>query len=100
MRILPDGRAAAGADLFCAGGKSGLHGEMVADNVRPAQAEGKCHREETALVSTRVRVKGCGKSAPREPRGKRQGKPHLEQDRIGGVHGLLRPAPRVCRVRR
>ena len=43
-----------------------------------------------------VRLKGCGKSAPREPRGKRHGKPHLEQDRIGGAHGRsLARAPGV-----
>ena len=31
------------------GGKSGLHGDMAVDNVHPAQAEGKCHRKQTAL---------------------------------------------------
>ena len=30
-----------------------------------------------------ARVKGCGKSAPRRQRWRRQGKPHREQDRIG-----------------
>ena len=30
------------------GGKSGLHGDMAVDNVHPAQAEGKCHRKQTA----------------------------------------------------
>src|ERR1051325_1372312 len=30
-----------------------------------------------------VRVKGCGKSAPRRRQRRRQGKPHREQDQIG-----------------
>jgi len=42
--------------------------------------------------SGRVRVKGCGKSAPRGRQRSRHGKPHREQDRIGagrlmGNHG-------------
>ena len=36
-----------------------------------------CHR--------RVRVKGCGKSAPRTRQRGRHGKPHREQDRIGAT---------------
>src|SRR5882762_9271592 len=32
-----------------------------------------------------ARVKGCGKSAPRDRQRKRHGKPHREQDRIGAT---------------
>ena len=37
-----------------------------------------------------VRVKRCGKSAPRRSRDRWQGKPHAEQDQIG-EDGLARP---------
>ena len=73
-------------------GKSGLHGHAVPDNVRRGQPQGQCHRNQTARRSPqgrrRVRVKRCGKSAPRFRQRKRHGKPHREQDRIG--------AARVC----
>jgi|ERR1700683_4349681 hypothetical protein len=49
---------------------------------------GKCHRKYTAWK--RVRVKRCGKSAPRQEQSDRQGKPHVEQDQIGEEE---RPAP-------
>ena len=73
------------------GGKSGLHGHTVPDNVRRAQAQGKCHREQTAVPCLpacgendgTARVKRCGKSAPRVRQRRRHGKPHREQDRIG-----------------
>ena len=35
------------------------------------------------VFGLRARVKGCGKSAPRDRQRKRHGKPHPEQDRIG-----------------
>ena len=75
------------------GGKSGLHGQTVPDNVRRGFArkrnpQGKCHRERTALRSqAKVRVKRCGKSAPRRQQWRRHGKPHREQDRIGTAAG-------------
>ncbi len=55
-----------------------------------------------------VRVKGCGKSAPRRRRRRRQGKPHREQDQIGvagcarkrGARSVFRPATRVDCSRR
>ncbi len=34
-------------------------------------------------IRSQARVKGCGKSAPRDRQRKRHGKPHREQDRIG-----------------
>ena len=45
----------------------------------------------------RVRVKWCGKSAPRLEQFSRQGKPHAEQDQIGEEE---RPAPFDSRVGR
>ena len=64
----PDGRSA----MFAyqgRRGKSGLHGSTVPDNLRRGRPQGQCHRKQTALPSlgdeARVRVKGCGKSAPR-----------------------------------
>lgn len=39
----------------------------------------------TPVPAGTARVKGCGKSAPRDRRRKRQGKPHPEQDRIGAA---------------
>jgi hypothetical protein len=71
------------------GGKSGLHGHAVPDNVRRGQPQGQCHRKQTAaarcLVQRRpaARVKWCGKSAPRRRQRRRHGKPHREQNRIG-----------------
>ncbi len=44
----------------------------------PAKA---CHARKGAHVA--ARMKGCGKSAPRRRRRRRQGKPHREQNRIG-----------------
>lgn len=65
------------------GGKSGLHGNTVPDNVRRGRPQGKCHRKQTARSSDRVRVKGWGKSPPRLWKQRRHGKPHREQNRIG-----------------
>ena len=55
-----------------------------------------------------VRVKGCGKSAPRRRQRRWQGKPHREQDQIGvagcarkrGTRSVFRPATRVDCSRR
>ncbi len=59
------------------------------DNVRRGRPQGKRHRKQTARRSerspVRVRVKGCGKSAPRRRQRRRHGKPHREQDRIGAT---------------
>ncbi len=60
------------------------------------RGQGKCHREQTAHhLRVRARVKGCGKSAPRDRQRKRHGKPHREQDRIGAAYGEFRPVARV-----
>ena len=72
----------------CGRGKSGLHRHTVPDNVRRGRPQGQCHRERTARLRPfggfgAVRVKRCGKSAPRVRQRKRHGKPHREQNRIG-----------------
>ncbi len=61
---------------------------------------GKCRRKQTArrLSSRRVRVKRCGKSAPRRWQQRWQGKPHPEQDQIG-THGRGPRRVRVGRLR-
>jgi len=63
----------------------------VPGNAWEARAYGKCHRKYTAGTSVPVRVKWCGKSAPRVWQQTWQGKPHPEQDQIGehscGPHG-------------
>ena len=80
------------------GGKSGLHRAAcrLTAGVRET-GYGKCHRKYTALPQGEVRVKWCGKSAPRQEQFCRQGKPHAEQDQIG-EEGL--PAPLDFRVGR
>src|SRR3954468_8862289 len=65
--------------------------------------QGKCNREQTAAarsVLAAVRVKGCGKSAPRLRQRRWHGKPHREQDQIGTATACFRAAVRVGRVRR
>ena len=54
-------------------------------NGRRGRPQGKCHRKQTAAAwrHLAVRVKRCGKSAPRPQQWGRQGKPHPEQGRIG-----------------
>ncbi len=72
--------------------------ESATESIPPAEALGR----------RRVRVKGCGKSAPRPWQQGRHGKPHREQDRIGAARrpqnrqSISRRAARVgcrrCRV--
>ena len=83
-------------------GKSGLHRHTVPDNIRRGRPQGQCHRERTASPTLpspacgggsrrgRVRVKRCGKSAPRVRQRTRHGKPHREQDRIGTATRVVR----------
>jgi hypothetical protein len=61
--------------------------ESATENIPP---EAKAARLEFS-----VRVKRCGKSAPRSEQFERQGKPHAEQDQIGEEE---RPAPSDSRV--
>ncbi len=84
------------------GGKSGLHRaacRLTAGGL--VRGYGKCHRKYTASESGQteigVRVKWCGKSAPRPEQSGWQGKPHVEQDQIG-EKGL--PVPPDSRVGR
>ena len=66
------------------GGKSGLHGNTVTDNIRRGRPQGKRHRNETAhRPKAAARLKRCGKSAPRLWQQRWHGKPHREQDQIG-----------------
>ena len=100
----PDGRCRSADASFgwaaqAGRGKSELHRAVcrITSGGRPLRAvNGKCHREDTAppIRFTRadlagvaetggVRVKRCGKSAPRRQQWGWQGKPHTEQDQIG-----------------
>jgi hypothetical protein len=67
-------------------GKSGLH--RAGCQVTPGRREPTESATENIPPKPRgharpVRVKRCGKSAPRRWQHRRQGKPHPEQDRIG-----------------
>ena len=58
-------------------------------NARRGRPQGKCHRKYTANPSRHagraVRVKRCGKSAPRRRQRRWQGKPHREQDHVAAA---------------
>lgn len=67
--------------------------ELVNDQGR--KRYGKCNREQTAFFQ-KVRVKRCGKSAPRFWRQKRLGKPLRKQFQIGAARLVYKagdPAP-------
>ncbi len=70
-------------------------GSMLA-NGEAWRRDGKCNREQTAGLGRKrpgpVRVKGCGKSAPLHRRRWGHGKPHAEQDQIGGRNPAGRPS--------
>ena len=75
-------------------GKSGLPLARVPGNARRGQPQGKRHREESALLFEKARlrlgkvmVKRWGKSPPRTWRQGRHGKPHPEQCQIGASRG-------------
>jgi len=63
-------------------------------NGRRGRPQGKCHRKQTAAAwrHPAVRMKRCGKSAPRPQQWGRQGKPHPEQGRIGADGAALQGA--------
>src|SRR5271168_3149515 len=73
--------AQAGTD----GGKSGLHRarcQVTPGGREPTESATERYRLSAAQAAT-VRVKWCGKSAPRGWQHQRHGKPHLEQGQIG-----------------
>ena len=59
-----------------------------------------CHagQAERPAPPSEVRVKWCGKSAPRLEQSRRQGKPHVEQDQIGEKGRLAPLDSRVGRL--
>ena len=63
-------------------------------NTRAGQPDGKWHRKNTASAQVGVRVKRCGKSAPRGWQQPWQAKPRTEQDQIGK---RMAPAIRTAR---
>ena len=94
------------------GGKSGLHRarcQVTPGRREPTESATERYRLSAAQAAP-VRVKWCGKSAPRGWQHQRHGKPHLEQDQIGkraaqkaatcGPHGLpgrsLEPRGDAC----
>ena len=92
---LPDGQplACAGQPVW-AGGKSGLHRatcRLTAGGARSKRVLRKVPQKTYRRAGNcQVRVKRCGKSAPRPQQCGWQGKPHVEQDQIGEQE---RPAP-------
>src|SRR5208282_735296 len=74
------------------GGKSGLHRAACRLTAGKGSGDGIFTESATENIppDSWVRVKWCGKSAPRTERSGRQGKPHAEQDQIGEEE---RPAP-------
>lgn len=85
----PDGRSAG----FRPGGEESPGSTEIRCRVTPGGGDPRESATESKPPgSGRVRVKGCGKSAPRGRQRSRHGKPHREQDRIGagrlmGNHG-------------
>ena len=74
------------------GGKSGLHRarcQVTPGRREPTESATERYRLSAAQAAP-VRVKWCGKSAPRGWQHQRHGKPHLEQDQI------VRQAAAVC----
>ena len=100
------------------GGRSGDH-RKVAGEESPGSIDIRCRitsgggdpRESATEIEPpaaafglrRVRVKRCGKSAPRCRQRRRQGKPHREQNRIGTATRRVRASDNTagpCRARR
>ena len=88
----PGGRS--GGLRVLRGGKSGLHGSgwLLTTTGREAR-ESATESKPPPLSGAAVRVKGCGKSAPRAWRQVRHGKPHPEKGRIGGRGDDPRQSP-------
>src|SRR5204862_471403 len=94
-RSEPPGRTPAPSNS--AGGKSGLH--RAGCWLTASRGDSRDSATENKPPAARpVRVKRCGKSAPRSWRQGRQGKPHPEQGHIGEQCGGP-PRSRVARSR-
>src|SRR5579871_5511084 len=90
----------------------GRIGDLLAGEESPGSTETRCRitsgggdtresaTENRPPAFRRVRVKRCGKSAPRGRQRTRHGKPHREQDQIGTAYTCFRVAVRVGRARR
>src|SRR5271170_3076828 len=63
-------------------GSNGLRCQVTPGGREPTESATERYRPSAAQAAP-VRVKWCGKSAPRRWQHRRHGKPHLEQDQIG-----------------
>ena len=61
----------------------GTRWRLTAAGATPGKVPQKSYRRRRLSGAVQVRVKWCGKSAPRDWRQERHGKPHREQDQIG-----------------
>ena len=73
-------------------GSKGLRCQVTPGGREPTESATERYRL-SAAQAVPVRVKWCGKSAPRWWQHQRHGKPHLEQDQIG-KHAA--PVGRTC----
>src|ERR1700758_5755011 len=69
-------------------GSNGPRCQVTPGGREPTESATERYRLSAAQAAT-VRVKWCGKSAPRGWQHQRHGKPHLEQDQIGKRAALL-----------
>jgi hypothetical protein len=97
MRGRLDGRLRTGASRLCWEESP----DSMKQRCRVTPGQGNLRESATenrplyvSLAGHRVRVKRCGKSAPRDGQPDRHGKPHLEQCRIG----MLRECDRVTDI--
>src|SRR5690606_981068 len=87
---MPAGRTAAAGDLALwrtgpaeeSPGSMGTRWRLTAAGGDPRESATESKPPKAALRSRQARVKGCGKSAPRDWQQERHGKPHREQDQI------------------
>src|SRR5882672_4238440 len=78
-------------------------GEGNRAQARPNLRDSATEKRPPRPARDEVRVKRCGKSAPRFRQRKRHGKPHREQDRIGMASRAVREsdnAAGLCQARR
>ena len=94
--VLPDGQSLRGPQRIRERKVRSPQGGVPA-NGRGPETDTESATEKIPPCSFKVRVKWCGKSAPRREQFRWQGKPHAEQDQIGEEE---RPAPSDFRVGR